>query len=89
MSVRLVVKNSLPASFSRYRLLDERDREVAWANQFLDSQKVRQLSLRSLRAYAYDLLHLARWLKVHDTRWVGLSNRFCSSMYVTNASNSP
>jgi site-specific recombinase XerD len=63
MSVRLVVKNSLPASFSRYRLLDERDREVAWANQFLDAQKVRQLSLRSLRAYAYDLLHLARWFK--------------------------
>jgi len=35
----------------------------SWANQFLDAQKVRQLSLRSLRAYAYDLLHLARWFK--------------------------
>jgi site-specific recombinase XerD len=63
MSVRLVVKNSLPASASPYRLLDDRGSEVAWANQFLDAQKIRQLSLRSLRAYAYDLLHLARWFK--------------------------
>jgi len=63
MSVRLVVKNSLPASASPYRLLDDRGSELAWANEFLDAQKVRQLSLRSLRAYAYDLLHLARWFK--------------------------
>jgi integrase/recombinase XerD len=63
MSVRLVVKNSLLASASPYRLLDARECEIAWANQFLDAQQVRQLSLRSLRAYAYDLLHLARWFK--------------------------
>jgi site-specific recombinase XerD len=63
MSFRLVVENSLPASASPYRLLDEGGHEVAWANQFLDAQKLRQLSLRSLRAYAYDLLHLARWFK--------------------------
>ena len=63
MSVRLVVKNSLPASASPFRLLDDRGCEVAWANQFLDAQTVRQLSLRSLRAYAYDLLHLSRWFK--------------------------
>jgi integrase/recombinase XerD len=63
MSFRLVMQNSLPASASPYRLLDHCDREVAWANQFLDAQKLRQLSLRSLRAYAYDLLHLARWFK--------------------------
>jgi Phage integrase, N-terminal SAM-like domain len=63
MSFHVVAKNSLPASASPYRLLDHRGHEVAWANQFLDAQKLRQLSLRSLRAYAYDLLHLARWLK--------------------------
>lgn len=61
MSVRLVVNNSSSASVSPYRLLDDRGCEVTWANQFLDAQTVRQLSLRSLRAYAYDLLHLARW----------------------------
>jgi integrase/recombinase XerD len=61
MSVRLVVNNSSSASVSPYRLLDDRGCEVTWANQFLDAQTVRQLSLRSLRAYAYDLLHRARW----------------------------
>jgi len=66
MSFRLVVQNSLPASASPYRLLDQRAQQVSWANHFLDAQKLRQLSLRSLRAYAYDLLHLARWLQ--DTR---------------------
>jgi len=35
--------------------------EIVWANAFLDAQRIRQLSLRSLRAYAYDLLHFARW----------------------------
>jgi site-specific recombinase XerD len=63
MSVSLLVNNSVPASASPYRLVDDRNREIAWANQFLDAQKLRQLSVRSLRAYAFDLLHLARWLK--------------------------
>jgi integrase/recombinase XerD len=63
MSFRLVVQNSLPASASPYRLLDHRGHEIGWANQFLDAQKLRQLSPRSLRIYAYDLLHLARWFK--------------------------
>ena len=63
MTLRLVVYNSSPASASPYRLLDEQDRGLTWANDFLDAQRLRQLSLRSLRAYAYDLLHLARWLQ--------------------------
>ena len=63
MKFRLVVQHSLPPSTSPYRLLDNCGHEVTWANQFLDAQKLRQLSLRSLRVYAYDLLHLARWFK--------------------------
>jgi hypothetical protein len=51
----------MPASACPYRLLDERGKEIAWANAFLDAQRIRQLSLRSLRAYAFDLLHFARW----------------------------
>jgi integrase/recombinase XerD len=51
---------SVPASASPYRLLDEQG-EIGWANSFLDAQRIRQLSVRSLRAYAYDLLHFARW----------------------------
>lgn len=63
MSVRLRVHNSVPDSASPYRLVDDHDREIAWANEFLDAQKLRQLSVRSLRAYGFDLLHAARWFE--------------------------
>src|SRR5450759_4704474 len=63
MNLSLVHQPSATASASPYRLLDEQGQEVAWANAFLDAQRVRQLSPRSLRAYAYDLLHFARWLE--------------------------
>jgi site-specific recombinase XerD len=61
MKFSVVHRLSAPASVSPYRLLDERGQEVAWANAFLDAQCIRQLSPRSLRAYAYDLLHFLRW----------------------------
>jgi len=60
VTLSVVYKPSVPASASPYRLLDEQG-EVAWVNSFLDAQRIRQLSVRSLRAYAYDLLHFARW----------------------------
>lgn len=63
MSLSLVHQLSVPASASPHRLVDAQGREMVWANAFLDAQRVRQLSLRSLRAYAYDLLHFARWLQ--------------------------
>jgi len=52
-------------SASPYRLLDELGVEVAWANQFLDSKRLLARSPRSLRAYAFDLLHFARWTADH------------------------
>src|SRR5437667_4697953 len=61
MKLFLVYRPTVLASASPYRLLDEHGQEFAWANAFLDAQRIRQLSLRSLRAYAYDLLHFARW----------------------------
>jgi integrase/recombinase XerD len=61
MKLSLVYRPSLPASDCPYRLVDEQGQELTWANAFLDAQRVRQLSLRSLRAYAFDLLHFARW----------------------------
>jgi hypothetical protein len=51
MTLRLILRNSSPPSVSPYRLLDEQDRKLAWANAFLDAQRVRQLSLLFLRAY--------------------------------------
>ncbi len=61
MKLFLVHRPTVLASVSPYRLLDEQGQEIAWANAFLDAQRIRQLSPRSLRAYAYDLLHFARW----------------------------
>jgi site-specific recombinase XerD len=61
MKIFLAYRPTVLASASPYRLLDEHGQEIAWANAFLDAQRVRQLSLRSLRAYAFDLLHFARW----------------------------
>jgi hypothetical protein len=61
MKLSLIYRPFLPASAAPYRLLDACGHEVGWANTFLDAQQIRQLSPRSLRAYAYDLLHFARW----------------------------
>jgi integrase/recombinase XerD len=61
MTIRLIDQPDCSASASPYRLIDERSEPIAWVNDFLDAQRIRQLSLRSLRAYAYDLLHFARW----------------------------
>jgi hypothetical protein len=66
MKLSLIHKPRAAASTSPYRLTNEQDQEITWANDFLDAQRVRQLSLRSIRSYAYDLLHFARWL-LQDT----------------------
>jgi site-specific recombinase XerD len=68
MTFQLILRNSAPPSASPYRLLDGKGGELVWANAFLDAQRLRQLSLRSLRAYGYDLLHLARWLHLKQHR---------------------
>lgn len=61
MKLSVSYQPSLPPSASPYRLLGEGGQEILWANAFLDAQRIRQLSPRSLRTYAYDLLHFARW----------------------------
>src|SRR5438270_8741844 len=61
MTLSLLHQPATPASASPYRLVDHQGQEINWANDFLDAQRIRQLSLRSLRAYAFDLLHFARW----------------------------
>src|SRR5438270_13330266 len=65
MKLALIHQPPLTASASPYRLVDEQEHEITWANDFLDAQRIRQLSVRSLRAYGYDLLHFARWLSQH------------------------
>jgi integrase/recombinase XerD len=68
MKLSLVHRPATLASASPYRLVDHQGHEITWANNFLDAQRIRQLSLRSLRAYGYDLLHFARWGLPHPSR---------------------
>jgi integrase/recombinase XerD len=43
-------------------------REVGWINRYLDREYVRRLADKSLRIYAYHLLHFVRWWEsVHHT----------------------
>jgi len=63
MKISMIYQPSAAASASPYRLRDGNGRELDWANAYLDAQRIRQLSLRSLRAYAYDLLHFGRWFQ--------------------------
>ena len=64
MKLSVVYQPAAPASTSPYRVRDEQGRELDWANVFLDGQRLRQLSPRSLRIYAYDLLDFARWFEL-------------------------
>ena len=63
MKLSVVYQLTVSASSSPYRLLDNEGRELDWVNAFLDAQRLRQLSPRSLRIYAYDLLHFAHWFE--------------------------
>jgi integrase/recombinase XerD len=67
MKLSLVHQPTIRASVSPYRLVDHQEQEITWANDFLDAQRIRQLSLRSLRIYGYDLLHFARWRLQHSS----------------------
>ena len=61
LTFQVIHRDSLSPSQSPYRLLDGQRQEVDWANDFLDLQQVRGLSSYTLRAYAFSLLHFARW----------------------------
>jgi site-specific recombinase XerD len=64
MSIRVLFESLLPPSQSPYRLEADQEDEIDWANEFLDAQRLRGLSLLSLRSYAFDLLNVARWFEV-------------------------
>ena len=63
MKLTLTHQPAVEAGACPYRVLDDQGHEIVWVNHFLDAQHARQLSPRSLRAYAYDLLHFARWFQ--------------------------
>jgi hypothetical protein len=49
MKLSLLHQPAASASASPYRLVDQGQQEVAWANAFLDAQRIRQLSLGHLQ----------------------------------------
>jgi site-specific recombinase XerD len=61
MSPHLTYSPATPASRCPYRLHDSHGKEIDPCNEFLDALLLRNLSPRSLRSYAYDLLNFARW----------------------------
>jgi len=54
-------RSDVAASASPYRVMEQDGGEIAWANRFLDMQRVRGLNELSLRAYGHQLLHFIRW----------------------------
>ena len=61
MTFLLAHRSDVAASASPYRVVEEGAGEIAWANRFLDMQRVRGLNELSLRHYGHLLLHFIRW----------------------------
>lgn len=60
-SAHLIFDPSAGPGYSPYRVLDDQGHPIQPINDFLDAQALRNLSPRSLRTYAFDLLNFARW----------------------------
>jgi site-specific recombinase XerD len=49
-------------------IAQETGQGVGWINRYLDREYVRRLANKTLRSYAYSLLHFVRWWEgVHHT----------------------
>ena len=57
-----------------FRLIDRNGSSIKEANEFLDALEVRSLSPRTIRAYAYDMLSLYRWLDGYGKPLAALSH---------------
>lgn len=61
-NICLIVNRAATNGISPYRLTDGNSNGTDEVNKYLDMLATRGLSLRTLRAYAYDLLNFCRWL---------------------------
>lgn len=61
MIFRVVQSTTVNNAQSPFRVVDESEHEVPWANRFLDRQRIRGVADTTLRSYAYDLLNFLRW----------------------------
>lgn len=69
MKFRVIDSQISRDSGSPVRIIEQSTgREVGWVNRYLDREYVRRLADRTLRLYAYDLLHFVRWwASIHET----------------------
>jgi integrase len=69
MKFRAIDLQTSENSRSPVRVIEQSTgREVSWVNRYLDREYVRRLADRSLRLYAYNLLHFLRWwASIHGT----------------------
>jgi integrase/recombinase XerD len=62
MKFHVVYEKASGGARSPVRVVEQRTgQEVGWINRYLDREYVRRLSNKSLRLYAYSLLHFVRW----------------------------
>ncbi|MBI3347555.1 MAG: site-specific integrase [Burkholderiales bacterium] len=64
-----VTENTTEPGRSPWRVLDPTGQPAAWINEFLDAQALRALSPLTLRMYAFQLLHFARWWSDREPAW--------------------
>src|SRR5713226_4279635 len=69
MKFRVIYQPTSPSAHSPVRVVEHNTgREIGWINRYLDREYVRRLADKTLRIYAYNLLHFMRWWEsVHHT----------------------
>jgi site-specific recombinase XerD len=65
-NISLIINQNAVNGISAYRLVSANGLGIDETNEYLDMLATRGLSLRTLRAYAYDLLNFFRWLISED-----------------------
>jgi integrase len=69
MKFRVIYQHASHNAQSPVRVVEQTaGREIGWINRYLDREYVRRLADKTLRIYAYNLLHFVRWWEsVHHT----------------------
>jgi integrase len=69
MKFLVIYQHTAPSAHSPARVVEQNTgREIGWINRYLDREYVRRLADKTLRIYAYNLLHFVRWWEsVHHT----------------------
>ena len=65
-NICLILNRNAANGISPYRLVSANSTNIDVVNEYLDMLATRGLSLRTLRAYAYDLLNFFRWLDLNS-----------------------